>query len=95
PTPAAAPGPAEPPVEPAAEPSGGEAVGQPEAQSEAAQPEPARQTHVAPPPMAPAPPRQEALDLGATVLPILAKTYWKHALVALVVVALVVWLIVG
>jgi len=57
--------------------------------------EPAPRTPSAPPPMAPAPPRQEALDLGAAVLPVLARTYWKHALVALVVVALVVWLIVG
>jgi len=58
--------------------------------------EPARRTPVAPPPMTPAaPPRQEALDLGATVLPVLARTYWKHALVVLVVVAVVVWLLVG
>jgi carbon monoxide dehydrogenase subunit G len=36
---------------------------------------------------------QEALDLGATVLPVLAKAYWKHG-VALVVIALVVrWLV--
>ena len=50
-----------------------------------------------PPPMAAAaPPKQDdALDLGATVLPILARTYWKHALVLLVVVVLVVWLLVG
>jgi carbon monoxide dehydrogenase subunit G len=48
-----------------------------------------------PPPMAAAPPRQDALDLGATVLPILAKTYWKHALVVLAVIAVVVWLLVG
>jgi len=47
------------------------------------------------PPMAAAPPRQDALDLGATVLPILAKTYWKHALVVLVVIVVVVWLLVG
>jgi carbon monoxide dehydrogenase subunit G len=57
--------------------------------------EPAPRTPSTPPPMAPAPPRQEALDLGATVLPVLARTYWKHALVLLVVVALVVWLLVG
>jgi carbon monoxide dehydrogenase subunit G len=48
-----------------------------------------------PPPMAAAPARQDALDLGATVLPILAKTYWKHALVVLVVIVVVVLLLVG
>ncbi len=47
----------------------------------------------APPP----PPRQpqgdDALDLGATVLPVLLKSYWKQAAVGLVVVlALVRWL---
>jgi carbon monoxide dehydrogenase subunit G len=96
PTPAAAPGPAEPTVgESAAEPEGaseGERDGEPAAEAEL---QAKRHPHVAPPPMTPAPPRQEALDLGATVLPILLKTYWKHALVALVVIALVVWLIVG
>jgi len=46
--------------------------------------------------MAPAPPpREDALDLGATVLPVLARTYWKQALVVLVVIAVVVWLLVG
>ena len=34
----------------------------------------------------------DALDLGATVLPILARTYWKQALACLGPVALVVWL---
>jgi hypothetical protein len=48
-----------------------------------------------PPPMATAPPRQDALDLGATVLPVLARTYWKHALVVLVVIVVVVLLLVG
>ncbi len=46
-----------------------------------------------PPRPAPAPPRVEendALDLGATVLPILAKAYWKQALGALVAITLVV-----
>ncbi len=35
----------------------------------------------------------EALDLGATVLPVLAKSYWRQALAGLAVVALVAWLI--
>jgi hypothetical protein len=60
----------------------------------ATEPAPARQG-ATPPPMAPAPPRADALDLGATVLPILAKTYWKQVLVVLIVVAVVIWLLVG
>ena len=41
------------------------------------------------------PPKQDdALDLGATVLPILAKTYWKQGVAVLVLIALVVWLLV-
>jgi carbon monoxide dehydrogenase subunit G len=96
PTPAVAPGPAASAAEaaggtPAAEPAA-EPVTDPVAEPE---PETARPTHVTPPPMTPAPPRQEALDLGATVLPILVKTYWKQALAALVVIALVIWLVVG
>jgi uncharacterized protein len=35
----------------------------------------------------------DALDLGATVLPVLAKAYWKQAVGALVVIGVVVWLI--
>jgi carbon monoxide dehydrogenase subunit G len=35
----------------------------------------------------------DALDLGATVLPVLVKSYWKQALVALVVIVVVIWLI--
>jgi carbon monoxide dehydrogenase subunit G len=69
---------------PAAEPAGESPV------------DPPPRTTATPPPMAPAPPpRQETLNLGATVLPVLARTYWKHALVLLVVIALVVWLILG
>jgi hypothetical protein len=41
-----------------------------------------------------APQRDDALNLGATVLPILARTYWKQGLVVLLVIALVVWLLV-
>ena len=37
--------------------------------------------------------KDDALDLGSAVLPVLAKTYWKHAVVVLVVVVLVIWLI--
>jgi carbon monoxide dehydrogenase subunit G len=42
----------------------------------------------------PAPPRKdEALDLGATVLPVLVRSYWKQAVVAVVVLVVVIWLI--
>jgi carbon monoxide dehydrogenase subunit G len=36
----------------------------------------------------------DALDLGKTVLPVLARSYWKPAVVALVVIVVVIWLIV-
>ena len=35
----------------------------------------------------------DALNLGATVLPVLVRTYWKQALGALVVLVLIIWLI--
>jgi carbon monoxide dehydrogenase subunit G len=47
-------------------------------------------------PLAPTPTgaeKDDALDLGATVLPILFRTYWKHALAVLAVIVLVIWLI--
>jgi len=42
-----------------------------------------------------APPRRsdDALDLGATVLPVLARTYWKPALVAVGVIVVLVWIL--
>jgi len=44
------------------------------------------------PPMAASQPRQDdALNLGSAVLPVLAKTYWKPAVGAVVVVGLVIW----
>ncbi len=55
-----------------------------------------------PSPVAPAPapapraatrPSDDALNLGSAVLPVLLRSYWKQALVALVVVVLVIWLI--
>ena len=69
-----------PPVDP------GEAV-----TSDAAAVEPAPPPRSASPPrMAPADPappkKDDALNLGSAVLPVLAKAYWKQALVALVVV---------
>ena len=44
----------------------------------------------APRPTPEAPAQDDAIDLGATVLPVLIKTYWKQGLGALVV-ALVIW----
>ena len=65
------------PVEPAAEPSGAEV---PPTMPSAAPPGPAT-TPVTPGARPAPPPRQdEALDLGTTVLPVLAKAYWKQAL---------------
>ena len=63
-----------------------EATGQAKAKQEAAPPGP---VNAAPPP-ARQPQGDDALDLGATVLPVLVKSYWKQALVALVVVLAVV-----
>ena len=41
----------------------------------------------------PPPVREESIDLGTTVLPVLAKTYWKQAVGALVILALLIrWL---
>ena len=44
---------------------------------------------------APTPARgsDDALDLGKTVLPVLAKTYWKQAVAAAVVVGVIVWVV--
>ncbi|WP_151084400.1 SRPBCC family protein [Nocardioides cynanchi] len=58
----------------------------------AAAPPAAAPKHAAP---AAASPRgsDDALDLGATVLPVLAKAYWKQAVGALVVIGVVVWLV--
>jgi carbon monoxide dehydrogenase subunit G len=66
-------GPAEPPV--------GAAAGS------AAQPPPAPPSPPAGPPKPP-PRESEALDLGSAVLPVLAKSYWRQALAALVVLVL-------
>jgi carbon monoxide dehydrogenase subunit G len=78
------------PAEPAA------AAAEPAEPAEAVAP-PTPVAPAVPPPAAtprPAPARSdEALDLGRTVLPVLARTYWKQAVVALIVVVVVVWLI--
>jgi len=63
----------------------------PAAPAPAATPPAAAPKHVAP--AAPARGSDDALDLGATVLPVLAKAYWKQAVGALVVIGVVVWLV--
>jgi hypothetical protein len=49
------------------------------------------------PARAPSPPAagDDAINLGATVLPVLLRHYWKPALAAIVVVAVIVVLIVA
>ena len=37
--------------------------------------------------------RDDAIDLGATVLPVLVRTYWKQGVVALILLVLIIWLI--
>ena len=56
---------------------------------------PAAAPPAAAPPAAAPPPRKndDALNLGAAVLPILAKTYWKQAVVALVVIVVLLVII--
>jgi uncharacterized protein len=49
-------------------------------------------TASAPPPQSVAAPRKDdALDLGATVLPVLVRSYWKQGLGVFAVVALIIW----
>lgn len=60
----------------------------------AAEPSPAPK-HLAEPPPAPPPPppADDSLDLGATVLPVIAKSYWKPAAAALGVLLLLWWVV--
>ncbi|MGF9756077.1 SRPBCC family protein [Microvirga sp. 0TCS3.31] len=70
--------------------TGGEPAGPPDdaaADSGAQVPAPPSPPAPPAPPTAP-PPEPEALDLGSAVLPVLAKSYWKQALAALVVLVL-------
>jgi uncharacterized protein len=86
------------PVPPAAEP---DATLSDEAAPAAVEvPPPAPAAAAAPAPAAPAAAvagkrkkDDDALNLGTTVLPILFKSYWKQALAALVVLAIIIWLI--
>ena len=72
----------EPEPEPAAADPAPVAAPQPGAHA-AAPPPPPTPTPLRPPPPPPPPPT-EALDLGSAVFPILARTYWKPALAAVV-----------
>jgi hypothetical protein len=58
---------------------------------ELAEPQPAAEQ--APPPRRrPGPAaRDDAIDLGTTVLPVLLKTYWKQGLALIVAVAVLIW----
>jgi carbon monoxide dehydrogenase subunit G len=99
--PAAAP-PAADATAPAATPDPAAPAAAPEA-AMAATPDPAAPAPAAAPAAAAAPKHaapasssrgsDDALDLGATVLPVIAKAYWKQAVGALVVIGVVVWLI--
>ena len=44
-----------------------------------------------PPRAGQAPAKDDAIDLGATVLPVLVKSYWKQGLGVLAIVALIIW----
>jgi carbon monoxide dehydrogenase subunit G len=78
---------AEPVVERPAPPADREEAVTSEADAATA-PTPAGSPPTAPPGRVASPPRDDALDLGATVLPVLAKSYWKQALAVLIVVLL-------
>jgi len=83
------------PVPPAAEP---DATLSDEAAPAAVEvPPPAPTAAAAPAPAAPVVGKRkkddDALNLGAAVLPVLAKSYWKQALGALVGVAIIVWVV--
>jgi carbon monoxide dehydrogenase subunit G len=84
------------PSEPA-EPTAPAAPAAPEAAAAPSAPEAAAAPSAPEAAAAPAAPKRasegDALNLGATVLPILAKTYWKQGVAVLAVIAVVWWLI--
>lgn len=81
---AVAPAPEAPSVEPSGEAPAPETPAQPEPPAAPPPPRPPR-------PAAAAAPQDEAINLGSTVLPVLARSYWKQGLGVLAVVALVIW----
>jgi carbon monoxide dehydrogenase subunit G len=64
---------------------------------ESAPPEAAAPAKAAPPPPPEPPPpptrADDTLNLGSTVLPVLAKSYWKPALGAVVVIGVIIWVV--
>ncbi|MCY4725039.1 SRPBCC family protein [Nocardioides sp. STR2] len=66
----------------------GEGVAPPPAPSVPSSPPPSAAPRAATPPPQPPPREPEALDLGSAVLPVLARSYWRQALAALVVLVL-------
>jgi uncharacterized protein len=83
--PAAAPAPAIPAEEPAVSKVVAETPVAPATPPPAATPRPATPTS--------ARGSDDALDLGRTVLPVLVKAYWKPVVIAVVVIAVVIWLL--
>ena len=94
--------PAEPTAQPLAEPAVEPTVPAPASEfpadplaPEQGQPEPARSepaTAAATPRRTSAsPPKDDAIDLGSTVLPVLVKNYWKQGVAGLVILALIIW----
>jgi len=81
-----------PPAAPAAT-AAPEATEAPASEAASAPPAPEPPAPPKPPPSPPPPPRDDALNLGAAVLPVLAKSYWKQALAGIVVIGIVVWLV--
>jgi carbon monoxide dehydrogenase subunit G len=82
--------PAEPPASADAAPPPSPAGESPTAPVSPAAPPPAATPR---PATASAPGSDDALDLGRTVLPVLVRSYWKQAVVVIVVIAVIVWLI--
>jgi len=86
-----------PPPEPAgAEPAGpssgeGEAVAAADVQPAAAPPPAAPPARAAQPARAAPPAGQDAIDLGSTVLPVLARTYWRPVAGVLLVLLVIRW----
>lgn len=62
----------------------------PEASDEAETPVTTAMSSAPRPDLAP-PPHQDSIDLGSTVLPAIAKAYWKQGVVALLVIAALIW----
>ncbi|WP_395690966.1 SRPBCC family protein [Nocardioides sp.] len=82
-------------AEPASsEPSAESAAGIPTDEVQASGPEkPAERPWVSPTPAPAAPGQDDALDLGAAVLPVLARSYWKQGVGVVAVLALLWWLV--